>query len=129
MELYIVMAIINILGAILLSPIMGATGICLSIFIAYMVRTIGMDIIFYKNLNIDIFTFFKESYIQMAPLFILCMIIGFTLQYIIPIGGWHGLIIKCIIYCASFGVIMYFFSLNQSEKQLLIAPFRKILKK
>ena len=126
---YIVMAIINILGAILLSPIMGATGICLSIFIAYMVRTIGMDIIFYKNLNIDIFTFFKESYIQMAPLFILCMIIGFTLQYIIPIGGWHGLIIKCIIYCASFGVIMYFFSLNQSEKQLLIAPFRKILKK
>lgn len=123
--IYIIMAIVNILGATMLAPRMGATGICLSVFIAYMVRTIGMDIIFYRDLHLDIFTFFKESFIRMTPALLLCVIIGFALQYVIPIGNWYYLTIKGIIYCASFWVIMYFLAMNQSEKQLLITPFKK----
>ena len=119
------MAIVNILGATMLAPRMGATGICLSVFIAYMVRTIGMEIIFYKDLHLDIFTFFKESFIRMTPALLLCVIIGFALQYVIPIGNWYYLTIKGIIFCASFWVIMYFLAMNQSEKQLLITPFKK----
>lgn len=125
---YIIMATVNILGAALLAPKMGATGICLSVFIAYMIRTIGMDIIFYKDLNIDVFMFIKESFIRMTPALLLCVTIGVTLQYVIPIRNWYYLTIKGIIYCICFGFIMYFIAMNQSEKQLLITPLKKILK-
>lgn len=125
---YILMAIVNVIGAALLAPIMGATGICLSVFIAYMVRTIGMDVIFYKDLNLDIFAFFNEGFIRMTPALLLCITIGLALQYMMPIKNWYGFTLKCIIYCLCFGTIMYFFAMNQSEKQLLIVPLRKILK-
>ena len=63
---YVVMAVTNIAGAIILAPSLGALGICISICIAYIVRTIGMDVIFYRDLNIDVFAFFRETFVKMA---------------------------------------------------------------
>ena len=61
---YVVMAVTNIAGAIILAPSLGALGICISICIAYIVRTIGMDVIFYRDLNIDVFAFFRETFVD-----------------------------------------------------------------
>ena len=55
---YLGMAILNLLGAALLTPKYGAVGLCCSIFVAYLFRTIGLDYILYKQLRIDIWKFF-----------------------------------------------------------------------
>lgn len=51
------MALLNIIGAFLLSPKFGALGLCASIFVSYLFRTIGLDYILYKELHINILSF------------------------------------------------------------------------
>ena len=45
-----------------------------SIFVAYMVRTIGMDIIFYKDLNINVMSFFKDTFVKLLIPLVLCLV-------------------------------------------------------
>ena len=122
---FIIMAICNLIGSVALSPYLGAMGISLSVFIAYMVRTLGMDIIFYKDLKLDVFRFFKESFIKMTPAMALCFVLGLSLNFIIPMVGWIGLMVKGVIYFVGFGIIMYTLAMNESEKQLVEFPFKR----
>ena len=55
---FILMAVLNLLGAFALSRPLGALGICLSIFVAYLFRTIGMDYILFSKLHINILRFY-----------------------------------------------------------------------
>lgn len=123
----IIMAFFNLLGAIFLSPYIGALGIGISVFIAYMIRTVGMDIIFYSDLQIDLLTFFRKTFLEMSlPLF-LCLILGYVCGYIIPFSSWNGFILKVIIFVGGFILIMYKLSMNEEEKKLVIEPIRKII--
>lgn len=45
---YTIMAVINLIGAAILAKPFGAIGISVSVCFAYIVRTIGMDVIFTK---------------------------------------------------------------------------------
>lgn len=125
---YMIMAVTNIVGAILLAPSLGAVGICISICIAYFVRTIGMDIIFYRDLNINVFAFFRETFIKMSMPLVLSLLIGFSCNYIIPLHSWIGLVTKGCLFVLFFCVVMYTMSMNSFEKELLTSIFRKSLK-
>ena len=125
---YVTMAVTNIVGAILLAPSLGALGISISICIAYFVRTIGMDIIFYRDLNINVFTFFRETFVKMSMPLVLSLLIGFSCNYIIPLHSWIGLVIKGCLFVLFFCVVMYTKSMNSFEKELLTSIFRKSVK-
>lgn len=125
---YIIMAVFNLIGAAILSPSLGATGICISVFIAYMVRTVGMDYIFYKEMNINIFCFFKETFVKLAFPLALSAAVGFIIVYTIPVEGLIGFILKGLLYSFCFGVIIYTLALNQFEKNLVLAPIKKLVK-
>ena len=123
------MAVLNIIGATILSPIYGAVGLSCSICIAYIVRTIGLDYVLIKELNINIWRFFKESFIKMLPAIVLVMIFGFFMKKIIFIGGWLGLFISCAIYVTAYILIMYLLGMNAYERSLLASPIKRICKK
>lgn len=59
---FIIMGIINVACSLVLSKFYGALGAALSIFIAYMVRTILMGIIYHKILKLDMITFIKKVF-------------------------------------------------------------------
>ena len=122
---YVVMAVTNIAGAIILAPSLGALGICISICIAYIFRTIGMDVIFYRDLNIDVFAFFRETFVKMAIPLALTLIIGFGCDYMIPLHSWVGLVVKGCLFVLGYCVVMFTMSMNSSEKELLASIFRK----
>ena len=122
---YVVMAVTNIAGAIILAPSLGALGICISICIAYIFRTIGMDVIFYRDLNIDVFAFFRETFVKMAIPLALTLIIGFGCDYMIPLHSWVGLVVKGGLFVLGYCVVMFTMSMNSSEKELLVSIFRK----
>lgn len=122
---YVAMAATNIVGAILLAPLLGALGICISICLAYLVRTIGMDVIFYRYLNIDVFAFFRETFVKMSIPLALSLLIGFSCNYIIPFHSWMGFMVKGCLFVLGYCVVNYIMAMNSFEKDLLVSIFRK----
>lgn len=128
-KVFIIMALINILGAIVLVRDLGALGISFSIFVAYMVRTIGMDYIVYKKLKINLLYFLNQTYVKLSFPLLFCLILGFSFKYIIPVVGWTILFVKVALYCGVYCIISYTFGMNQYEKNLVLGPFVKYFKK
>lgn len=126
---YVLMAFVNIVLAISFAPKFGAMGVCMSIFFAYLVRTIGMDIIFYKDLHINVMLFFKKTFAALLIPMILCLILGFAINAIIRLDSWLGFIIKGICFVGSYTAIMYLFAMNNSEKELVLTPIKKVCRK
>lgn len=126
---YALMALVNIVLAVSLAPKFGALGICMSIFVAYMVRTIGMDIIFYKDLNINVMSFFKDTFVKLLIPLVLCLVLGFTINAVISIDSWLGFVIKGICFVGLYATVMYLFAMNENEKELVLSPIKKLFKK
>ena len=124
--MFVLMAVTNLVGAILLAPSLGALGICISICIAYFVRTIGMDVILYRDLNVNVFAFFRETFAKMALPLILCLLIGFGCSYLIPLHSWIGFVTKGCVYVIGYSVVMYTMLMNESEKKLIAPLFNKL---
>lgn len=126
---FVIMAIANVTLSIPLTICFGVIGMCVSIFAAYVIRTIGLDVIFYKDLNIDIWRFFKESYAKMVlPLLLACILLG-IINWIIPGFGWFSLIIKAGIGVMLYALLMYIMCMNRYEKDLIIAPVMNKIRK
>lgn len=124
---FICMAIVNIALSIPLTQKWGVLGMSISIFIAYIVRTIGLDIIFYKDLHIDVLKFFRKSYgALILPLLIVCTC-AIIINHTVPGIGYASLIIKGILITLVFGFVMYCMSMNKYEKDLILVPIKKIL--
>ena len=126
---FMLMAAINLVLSYPMTKYYGVVGLCGSIMIAYIVRTIMMDYIYYKTLHINIIIFFTNSYIKILPslLFITAICLLFNRYYIIQ-TGWIGFIIKTIAYTSCYLFSIWFLAMNKSEKELFSVPIKKILK-
>lgn len=124
---FTLMAVVNVVGAILLSPKYGAVGLSISICVAYLFRTVCLDYIFIKHLGINIWRFFYDSFIKMSPALVLSMLAGFGLSRLITIDGWLGLIFDGVCFVVSYITIMWFLGLNKSEKEMFLVPIKKWL--
>ena len=121
------MALLNIVLAFPLTKFFGVKGICFSIMVAYLFRTISMDVIFYKHLNINIFRFFKESFIKMFPFILLSLGLSFfTIKFIALSGGWVAVAAEALICTTFYVLIMWFAVMNKEEKSLITTPLKRI---
>lgn len=124
---FISMAVANIALGIPLSILWGATGLCISICAAYLIRTVILDIIYKKVLNIDIYKFFKETFVVFLPAFALCLAVCFTLNYLVGVSGWLGIGIKGVIYCIIMAMALFYLVMNKEEKEFVISLIRRVL--
>lgn len=122
---YVVGAIVNIVLSLLLASSMGATGVCLSVCLVYLFRTIGLDIILYKDMKINIFAFFKDCFLKLLFPLVLCGIMGFLCK-MIPLASWGGFVVKGALFVVLYCAIIYTIGMNQYEKQLVLSPLKKI---
>ena len=125
---FMLMAAINIALAYPLTKCFGVIGLCCSIMIAYLIRTISMDVIFYKILSINVFEFFKKSYIHIIPFQIVATIFTIVIFQFIDLSGWLGLCTKIIICTVCYILTMWFLCMNPSEKTIVLTPIKKLLK-
>lgn len=123
-----VMALFNICGAILLVPQYGAVGLCISICIAYLLRTMGLDYIFYKYLHIDIWTFFKESFLKMTLAVVISMLLSLVFSLLVTNEGWFGFICRGLGFVAIYIIVMYYLAMDDTEKKIILEPIKRILK-
>lgn len=124
---FMLMAIINLAMAYPLTKYFGVVGLCSSIMIAYIVRTITMDLIFYKTLRIDVISFFKESYLKIMPSLMLVVIVCLSINHYLAFSGWIGFIVKTGICTICYVLMVWFFAMNKEEKELVLVPIKKIL--
>lgn len=125
---FIYMALCSLVISIALAKPLGAIGIGISVFIAYILRTIGMDIILYKNLHINLMIFFKESFGKLGFPLLICTIIGLIINFCIPLSGWPGFIVKLLIFCICYAILNYYMAMNIFEKELILEPIKKALR-
>lgn len=112
---WMIMATINIVLSFVFAWQYGAIGISISICIAYVIRTIGLDIIFKKRLSLDIRRFFNETFARMGAGLVIVLVLFFVLKNFIQLEGWVGFVLKTIlfliIYCLYTHIVI-----NDEEK-------------
>lgn len=110
---------INLVLAFVLTGIYGAVGAAMSIFIVFLIRIIGMNIIYKKELDIDLGKFFKQCFFKMLPGLLLTTIAGFLISLFVALSGWIGFVAKACILIVSYIIIMWLTAWNDNEKNLI----------
>lgn len=126
---FTIMAVVNLILSFLFGHFWGAVGCSLSICIAYFVRTILMNVVFYKQLNINVFKFFKECHGKMAAGLLLTLICGFFIaEYLVIGSGWIRFLIQVVCLCVVYAIVMWTIGWNKYEKNLFSSTICSVLK-
>lgn len=122
---FIIMGGTSIVLSFILSYFWDELGAALAVCIAYIIRTVFLDYIYYKYLNLNMLEFYKQTYLPFMPAMFLSLVFGISLNLIIPIDGWLGFFLKGVSVVIFYSTIIWFIVLNSFEKNL----FRNISKK
>lgn len=119
---FIVMGVSNLVLSLFLSHFFGAMGAAISIFIAYMIRTILMGIVHHRVLKFDMKLFAKEVYLKLAPQLLIALMIGIVCELFNPISNVYlRFFINGGIVVLVYGIAMCIKGLNLYEKKLLLS--------
>ena len=126
---YIIMGIINVVLSLILSHYFGALGASISIFIAYMIRTLLLVVIYQNVLKLDMLKFFKETFVKFTPSFLVAMVVGIFLENYNPlVHGFLRFSINSFVFVIVF-IVLVIFRLNDYEKNLFFGIFKRLLKR
>ena len=126
---YFFIAIANVFISIplikLLGPVGAAFGTAVSLFVG---NIIFMNWYYHARVGMNMIYFWREI-VKLIPALIAPFVIGIIIMRFANITGFVKLGAFVIIYIAVYGCSIYFFGMNEEEKQLVIGPIRKILRK
>lgn len=127
---FVAMGVINIVLSLVLSKYYGALGASISIFIAYMVRTVLMVVIHTKVLHLKMWQFFKATYFKITPWLLISLVVGLLLESFNPMNaGFLRFAVNGVVFVAFFGITMLAFCMNKYEKNLFLGILKRILTK
>lgn len=125
---YVAMAVLNILLSALLAKPFGEIGASISICVAYLFRTVAMNVIYSRLLHIKIKTFFQQCFIKMGGAFLLSLVVCITISLLFPANNWGHLFMQGIITTIIYAISMWLFALNRYEKDLFLSFFQRLAK-
>lgn len=126
---FMLMAAMNLLLAYPMTKYWGVEGLCCSIMIAYLVRTLTMDYIFYKHIQINVFKFFRNSYLRILPSIALSIVLSLVSFEFLEADGWYGFILKTLLCALIYLLSVWVFAMNNYEQHLFALPINRILKR
>ena len=123
----IVVALLSIILSVILAKPYGGIGASIGTGASFLIfNFIIMNIYYWKVININIFQFWKEIIkisIPIVILFSLSLIIISWINY----NGIIWFIFEILLYACLYVVLIWVFSLNDYEKQLLIKPINSLI--
>ncbi len=116
---FIIMGLTNVVLSLILSSIFGAFGAAVSIFIAYMLRTFLMIIIYQRKMKLKMGQFYKQTFLKITPWLALVLIFGLVLEYFNPMAHtfWRFLV-NGVVLVFIYADLMVVFVWNKDEKDL-----------
>lgn len=128
--LFIAAAVGSLILSFLLAPSLGAIGCAIGIFCATLsCHVIGMNYIYWKKLNLEIPRFFKECYWPLLVPIVLTFAFGFGMNYFFSAENFLIFSLKVVLLTITYLFLTWKIGLKKEEKQLLIEPILKIIKK
>ena len=126
---YFIMAGMNLVITYFTCRMYGAVGATIGTAISMIVANgIIMNIYYHKKCSIDVIAFWK-SILRMAVGLIPPIIVGVLVNCLLNINSVLKLLLFIILYAVVYFLSMWFISMNDFEKGLLIKPIKKILRK
>lgn len=123
---YLIIAILNVFLSIPLIKLWGEIGAALGTAISLIVGNVIFMNWYYQNrVNLDILYFWREIF-KFTPGLLIPIIVGCLEHYFLPIDQKIILLVGIIIYTAVFCLSMWFFGMNEYEKDLLKPYLRKV---
>lgn len=126
--LFISACLVSLLLSVFLVPLYGALGAAIGIGISiFLFHLAGMNLVYYKIMNLNVLFFFKESFLKMAPALIISLILGFLINYYFPATTFLIFFLKAIAIGFLYVLSMWILGLNKFEKELLTSLVSKVL--
>ena len=94
-------------------------GMVKSFTLAMLINTIVIMYYYKLKINIDVFSFIKETFFKSIFLFLIVVLFFEYVLHLFPISSWYHLIVQIIIYCFIYVVTFFFFGLRKEEKLFL----------
>lgn len=124
-QIYLVMAVFNILISIPLSMRYGAAGAAIgtanSIVIA---NIIIMNLYYHRRIGLNISKYWKNL-VGFVPATISVFLMGILCNWLLTGNTWINLCLKTLFYSVGYGVIMWMMGMNGSEKNLILEEIHK----
>ncbi len=128
--IFIVGSVINVGIAVALLPYIGVLGACISVMVAYLLRTALTNILLYKkHLPIKLSRYFFDTYARWGIVAVITVVWGVLLNYLLPIQSWSSLFIKAVGIGAVYLVLFVFIDLKKEDRNELFSKFTSIVKK
>lgn len=126
---YLAIAIANVFISIPLIKLIGPAGAALGTAISLFAgNIIFMNWYYHARIGMNMFYFWKEI-AKFVPALIGPCVVGIIIMNFANITGLVKLGVFAMVYTAVYGLSMYFLGMNEEEKQLVMGPIRKILRK
>ena len=126
---YLFIAIANVFISIPLIKLIGPAGAALGTAISLIVgNIIFMNWYYHARIGMNMIYFWKEI-AKFIPALIAPCAVGVVIMNFVNITGLVKLGVFAVVYTAVYGLSMYFLGMNEEEKQLVMGPIRKILRK
>ena len=119
-----VSGIANVIASYYMAKNYGVIGVCLTIGVIFILRSVALNVVYKKVLKIDILTFFKECHFKMFPgMFVSVLGSAFFVKFF-PLAseglqGWIYLAIQAAVITVVFFLSMWILGWNSYEKQLI----------
>ena len=125
--LYLSIAVVNLIVSIALCQLYGAIGCAIGTAAAMLVgNVVIMNIYYHKRCNIDILHFWKNILSIMKGQ-ILPVAVGIVITRFVVIESIFMMLVWIGIYTALYCASVWLASMNKYEKELVLAPVRKVL--
>ena len=127
--MYVIMAFINLVLSILLIPPFGIVGATVGTVISQIVGNILiMNIYYNKKCNIKIFDYWKNI-ISMSKGLLIPIAFGIVIKMYFDVSTIPMMLLGIAVFSCVYAGSMWLFALNKYEKNLILSPIKKALKK
>ena len=125
----VAVAILSLFLQLILSKQYSEIGCAVAIATMFLIgQGVIMNIYYSRKQGLDIVCFWKEIF-KMSIIPILLTVTSIYTLRSYRIDGWGELLVSIIIFCAVYIPLFWIFSMNKYERNLLIAPIKKILRR
>jgi O-antigen/teichoic acid export membrane protein len=127
--IYLLIAIGNVLLSIPLTRVYGEIGAAMGTGISMLLGNgIIMNIYYHKEIGIDIKYFWIEI-LKFIPALVIPIMVGIIINLFVDINQLIIFFICIIIYLFVFSISMWVFGMNESEKDLIVIPVNKFIRR
>lgn len=107
------------------NPLIGASiGTAVSMLVG---NVVVMNIVFTKDIHISMKEYYQGLFKGILPCLLITGICGFFARWI-PVSGAPGFVLNCICMVSVYGITMFIFGANETEKKLVLSIFGRMMK-